>query len=340
MYKEELTIIVQSIIASNTVDEHTKCARNLSEFYEKVATINHFENNETFVKGGVALSSSGAADCVDDYLRTVYFIKGIYKALIKLCNDFPERSIRILYAGCGPYATLILPLLPLFNKDRIKAILLDINTASVASVHHILSVTGLSDYSIELIETDAITYTKPHDFTIDLAISETMHYALTREPQVAITQNIVSQLPSHGILIPEEIRIDLAYSFFDYEPSLKNANDEVKGRNELQPYSHSVFVDRLFTINKELFSTKSQFLSFKSDFYKLPDDFSNHPDVCIFTEIRIFEDIELKTAESYITNPYCVASMYSLTGYSEIQFLYDFSDIPKWSYNVKTAFNE
>ncbi|WP_316632394.1 hypothetical protein [uncultured Flavobacterium sp.] len=336
MYKQELAIIVQSIITSNTVDEHTKCARNLSGFYEKIATINHFENNETHVKGGIALSSSGAADCVDDYLRTVYFIKGVYKALIKLCNDFPERSINILYAGCGPYATLILPLLPLFNKDRIKAILLDINAASIESVHHILAVVGLNDYSIQLIETDAITYDKPQDFTIDLAISETMHYALTREPQVAITQNIVSQLPSHGILIPEEIRIDLAYTFFDYEPSLKNAIDEVKGRDELQPYPHSVFVDRLFTINKELFGTQSQNLSFKSDFYKLPDDFSNHPDVSIFTEIKIFEDIELKTAESYITNPYSVVSLYNLIEYSEIQFIYDFSDIPKWTYNVKS----
>ncbi|BFM45407.1 hypothetical protein CFS9_40480 [Flavobacterium sp. CFS9] len=337
MYKQELTIIVQSIIASNTIDEHTRCARNLSDFYEKIATVDHFENNEVAVKGGVALSSSGAADCVDDYLRTVYFIKGIYKALTKLCNDFPERSINILYAGCGPYATLILPLLPLFNKDRIKAILLDINTASIASVHHILSVTGLNNYVLQLIETDAITYTKPQDFVIDLAISETMHYALTREPQVAITRNIVSQLPSHGILIPQEIKIDLTYSFLDYEPSLKNAKTEVKGRNEMQPYPHSVFVDRLFTISKELFGNTSQDLVFKSDFYNLPADFSNHPDVCIFTEIRIFEDIELKNAESYITNPFCIASMYNLTEYSEIQFLYDFSDIPKWSYNVKNA---
>lgn len=339
MYKQELTIIVQSIIASNTIDEHTRCARNLSEFYEKIVTVDYLENNEVFIKGGVALSSSGAADCVDDYLRTVYFIKGVYKALIKLCNDFPERSINVLYAGCGPYATLILPLLPLFNKDRIKAILLDINTASIASVNHILSVTGLNDYALELIETDAITYTKPQDFEIDLAISETMHYALTREPQVAITQNIVSQLPSHGILIPEEIKIDLVYSFFDHEPSLKNGNSEVKGRDELQPYPHSVFVDRLFTISKELFSKPSHDLEFKSDYYNLPADFSNHPDVCIFTEIRIFEDIELKTAESYITNPFCITSIYNLTEYSEIQFLYDFSDIPKWSYNVKNARN-
>jgi hypothetical protein len=333
MYQQELAIIVQSIIESNTISDHTKCAKRLSDFYTRLSTIQHSLANEVSVKGGIALSSSGAADCVDDYLRTIYFIKGIYKALTILTADFPERRINILYAGCGPYATLILPLLPLFSKERINAILLDINAASIASVGQLLKVTGLDEYALQLIETDAITYIKPKDFTIDLAISETMHYALTREPQVAIVKNIVKQLPAHGILIPEEIRIDLAYTFFDYEPSLKNAINEVKGYNEMQPYVHHVFVDRLFTISKEL-SSISHDSKFESNFYNLPENFTEIPDVCIFTEIKVFDDIELKTAESYITNPYCVVSLYSINAYSKIQLVYDFSEIPKWTYTV------
>ncbi|MHA3789406.1 SAM-dependent methyltransferase [Flavobacterium hauense] len=335
MQKHELKVIVESIISLNTVDNYVKFAKNLSDYYKKITTNRPSEINETVVKGGVALSSSGAADCVDDYLRTVYFIKGVHKALTKLCNDFPDRSINILYAGCGPYATLILPLLPLFDKGRINAILLDINASSIESVHNLISVIGLDDYQLQLIETDAITYRTPNDFIIDLAISETMHYGLTREPQVAIVKNIVPQLPPHGILIPEAISIDLTYTFFDYEPYLKNAINEVKGHNELQPYLHRVFVDRLFTVNKELFSSPSYDCKFESNFYELPDNFTNHPDVCVFTELIIYDDIELKTAESYITNPYCIVSMYSLTGYSGIQLVYDFSDIPQWSHNLK-----
>lgn len=335
MYKQELLVIVQSIIASNTVDEYVKRAKELSDFYSKICTVQHSKTNETLVKGGVALSSSGAADCVDDYLRTVFFIKGIYKALTKLSDDFPERSINILYAGCGPYATLILPLLPLFDEDRIKAILLDINAKSIESVQHLLSVTGLEQYQLQVIETDATTYTKPENFTIDLAISETMHYALTSEPQVAITRNIVSQLPAHGILIPQEIRIDLAYTFFDHEPSLKNAKQEVKGHKQMQPYPHNVFVDRLFTINKELFGSVIHNSKIESNFYDLPANFDNNPDICIFTELKIFDNIELKTAESYITNPYCLVSRYSINDYSGIQLVYDFSEIPKWSYSLK-----
>lgn len=339
MHKQELKDIVQSIIASGTVGEHIEWAKNLSKFYKKITGTSHSLTNETLVSGGFALSSSGAADCVDDYLRTIYFLKGIYKALTKISADFPERSINILYAGCGPYATLILPLLPLFDKGRINAVLLDINASSIASVHNLISVIGFEDYQLRLIEADATSYAAPENFIIDLAISETMHYGLTREPQVAIVKNIAPQLPEHGIFIPQEISIDLAYTFFDYEPYLKNALNEIKGHTEMQPYSHRVFIDRLFTINKELFNVKSDSHILKSKYFNFPTNFQDYPDLCVFTELKIFDDIELKTAESYITNPYCIVSLYSLTGASEIQLEYDFRDIPKWSYNVRTSCN-
>ncbi|MNK64852.1 hypothetical protein D3C87_841360 [compost metagenome] len=335
MHKQELIIIVKSIIASNTNDEHIHWAKKLSRFYQKVLQDKQSDDNEIAVKGGVALSSSGAADCVDDYLRTVNFIKGIYKALNNLIVLFPDRNINILYAGCGPYATLILPLLPLFKKERISAILIDINASSIESVQKIISIIGFEDYNLELIEGDATTYIIPKNFEIDLAISETMHYALTREPQVAISRNIIRQLPQHAIFIPQEIKIDLAYTFFDYEPSLKMDINGIKGYKNMQPYIYNVFVDRLLTINKEHFVGDLIVSKIETDYYTLPISFSNHPDICLFTEIKIFEDIELKTAESYITNPYCLVSIYGISNYTEIQFVYDYDEIPKWTYKLK-----
>lgn len=335
MHKQELIIIVKSIIASNTNDEHIHWAKKLSRFYQKVLQDKQSDDNEIAVKGGVALSSSGAADCVDDYLRTVNFIKGIYKALNNLIVLFPDRNINILYAGCGPYATLILPLLPLFKKERISAILIDINASSIESVQKIISIIGFEDYNLELIEGDATTYIIPKNFEIDLAISETMHYALTREPQVAISRNIIRQLPQHAIFIPQEIKIDLAYTFFDYEPSLKMDINGIKGYKNMQPYIYNVFVDRLLTINKEHFVGDLIVSKIETDYYTLPINFNNHPDICLFTEIKIFEDIELKTAESYITNPYCLVSIYGISNYTEIQFVYDYDEIPKWTYKLK-----
>ncbi|WP_343586422.1 hypothetical protein [Flavobacterium sp.] len=335
MYKQELTIIVKSIIASNTVNEQLESAQQLSRFYKKLIKNSHPDDNEILVDGGIALSSSGAADCVDDYIRTVSFIKGIYKAMTKFLDDPLEKKINIVYAGCGPYATLILPLLPLFDKGRISAILIDINASSLESVQNLIPVIGLEKYDLQMIEANAITYKIPKDFNVDLAVSETMHYALTSEPQVAISRNIIKQLSSQAIFIPQEIRIDLAYTFFNYEPYLRVGQNEVKGYKESQPYPYKVFVDRLFTINKEHFNRENHNLKIESAFYMLPTIFENHPDICLFTEITIFEDVELKTGESYITNPYCLVSMYGIKDCSEIKLTYDFCDIPKWFYHLK-----
>ncbi|PZR20376.1 MAG: hypothetical protein DI539_11070 [Flavobacterium psychrophilum] len=338
MYVEECKSIVSSILNAQTQEDYISSAEGLSDFYGKLVTSDEYltQDNEVAVKGGVALSGLHAAACVDDFFRTVSFIKGVHKAINKLIDMFPERTINILYAGTGPYATLILPLLPLFDKDRLSVIFLDINDQSVESVRKLIESFGLTDYDLDFAVADATTYVIPEHFPADLVVSETMHYGLTLEPQVAIVKNLAPQMPPHAILIPQEIHIDFGYSFFAYEPFVSKFADIPKGYKNLQPYEYRTIVDRLFTINKELFRNQINHESrFVSDFYPIPEKYDNHPDACVFTGVTILDDIRLKTAESLITNPYCIISLLHLSGSSQIQLTYDFSDMPKWTYAVQ-----
>ncbi|MCO6149572.1 hypothetical protein [Flavobacterium sp. NRK1] len=334
MYIKKLNSIVKSILKARTESDIILSTQLLSSFYNEINIYNLSDDNQITIKGGVALSGLHAANCLDDYMRTALFLKGTFKAITKLHNLFPRRPVNILYAGTGPYATLLLPLLTQFNK--INIIFLDINDTSIKFLKKLISILGLENLSYRFIIADATTYNIPSDFIVDLVITETMHYGLTSEPQVAIVKNIMSQTPSHTMLIPQEIHIDLAYTYFAKEPFLKNNPDALKGCNNLQPYEHRKFVDRLFTIQKDLFKgflTNATCIT--SKFYNLPLDFTNSPDICVFTTITIFEDIVLKTAESLITNPYCITSIYNLRGFKNIQLTYDFSEVPKWIYNVR-----
>src|SRR6185312_9777146 len=109
MYQKQLLVISKNIIASVSNKEEIQCAKQLSLFFAQFnlneTEISSQKKMETIVSGGVALSFTGAANCLDDYLRTVRFIKGTYFAIKELKEKFPDEKLNILYAGCGPYAT-------------------------------------------------------------------------------------------------------------------------------------------------------------------------------------------------------------------------------------------
>jgi len=333
----ELGTITKEIIASKGIREHVDAVKNLSRFYNQIAageeSFDLTADNEKYIAGGQALSTYHAAVCTDDYLRTCYFLKGVYKAITKLQSDFPFRRIKVLYAGCGPFATLLLPLLPLFEKNAVEAIILDINSSSIESVKKLVSILQLDDYSLTMVETDATTYQKPDGWEMDLFVSETMHYGLTAEPQVAITKNFIPQLLPHTIFIPKHIHIDLVYTSFGKEPFIKFNQDPLETtKRQTEPARQHI--DRLFSIGKDAeYLLKDNQIA--TGFYPLPDDLHSHPDLTLFTEVEIYEELSLKTAESVLTNPYCLTSLYHLKAHREFQLIYDFSETPRWAFNLK-----
>ncbi|MCV9930424.1 hypothetical protein OIU83_22380 [Flavobacterium sp. LS1R49] len=339
MYKEELKKITQQIIDSEKITDEIFSVQLLSEFFDKnnqkVETLD--KANESIVIGGIALSSFDAAICVNDSLRTSRFIKSVFKAINVLKSRFLNQKINILYAGCGPHATLLLPLLTLFKENDLDIILLDINSSSIESVQNWISIINLENFSVQAIQADAVKYVKPDSWDMHLLISETMFEALLREPQVAITKNLAPQLVSSGILIPEEINIDFGYTIFSKEPYLKSTSKLTIENFNYSRYPQFLNGGRLFTINKELsFISDVNFdHTIESDFYEIPKDFDLFPDVAIFTTIKIFDNFTLNVGESYITNPFCIASLFNIEMPGNIKLAYSFQKNPEWSYKLK-----
>jgi hypothetical protein len=339
MQKELLSSISRQIIASSGIQDELQCADALASFLTQFS-LKETDNNrgkkytDTIVSGGIALSPSEAAICIDDYLRTVRFIKGTFNGIKELQNRFADQKINILYAGCGPFATILTPLLPLFRPEEIGLTLLDINEYSITSATSLLSALGLQEYIDHTVCSDATLYKYDPLTPLHLVVSETMYYALVREPQVAITLNLVPQLTPGGILVPEDISIDLVQTFFAKERCWKIADNTAEGSSELHtPYDHKpIIIDRLFSMNKDhLFSdTVKQYGRFETDWYPVPANFPERPDLCLFTTVTVFGDTQLHSSESFITNPYGVASIYSLNQNSNYKLTYDFKSIPTW----------
>ncbi|PKH52789.1 hypothetical protein CXF68_19735 [Tenacibaculum sp. Bg11-29] len=319
-----LNQITQLLLASKTEKEEIIAVKMLSSFYEEILEkISSEELNKIGleVKGGVALSPMHAKDCLYDYIRTARFIKGVYKAINSAKESFFDKNLEIVYAGCGPLATLIIPLLSCYDSKKISITLIDIHEVSIMSAKKIIEYLSYEEYIKEYCITDATKYTHNKKKSLHVVITETMDKALINEPQVSITQNLVAQLSEGGVLVPEEIKLSTRNSFFAKENFFGKsvANEE---------YINDTALQDLFSITKNIKKTKDEF-SFESGYIRFDKDFEKTPDICIYTEIRVFDDVYINKGESLITNPYCVKSLYSVSS-NPYRLFYTTKKRPKW----------
>ena len=178
----------------------------LHDYYAYVTGIaaDHTVDNNIFLPTGKAIAPAQAATCLLDIQRTAVFTRGIYKAIHQL-KPSVDGPINILYAGCGPYATLLTPLTTQFGPHEVQFYMLDINPESLDATKALYQQLQAENYIAGYICDDAATF--KIDFPAHLIVSECMQKALAKEPQVAVMQNLIPQLPEHGIFIPQEISV-------------------------------------------------------------------------------------------------------------------------------------
>jgi hypothetical protein len=260
---------------------------NLYEIFKSITDIdiNNLNEGDILLPTGKAISPSAAAHCLLEMKRTAIFLRGIKKAIDQKLNNY-NRTIKILYAGCGPYATLITPLLTLYNSDEIRITLLDINQTSLKSVKKLINTLNFENFIDDYILEDASNYKITKDYNI--VISETMQACLQNEPQVSIMQNLIPQLNENTIFIPQQITID-AY--------LKNPGkwDDIK---QLRTGIESKILKALFSVNKTNLDTNH----FK-EIVQIPENLNGFIELMLHTTIIVFKDEILGINDCSLNSP-------------------------------------
>ena len=170
---------------------------------------------DSLLPGGVAINPQAAAHCVRDYQRSVVFIRGVHAAISALKFRFADTPLEILYAGCGPFATLLMPLLGKFAPGDLNITLLDIHQSSLDSAELVLEKFGLGAHAVNTVQGDACVYKHPQK--LHLVIAETMQKSLEQEPQFAVTANLAPQVLTEGIFIPQRIEVSLSLADLEKE---------------------------------------------------------------------------------------------------------------------------
>ncbi len=245
----------------------------------------NWSDGDIHLPSGKAISPEGAAHCLLEMKRTAIFLRGIKQAIDSKMGDGKEQ-VKILYAGCGPYATLITPLLHYYSADKISVTLLDINSVSLNSAEKLIKEFDLVDYFNQFVLTDAAIYKVDRPY--DIVISETMQAGLKNEPQVAITQNLIHQCKPDTIFIPEQITID-AYL---------RKRGVWDGDQLLEEGGETNHLCELFTVNKANLDSSSY-----RKVVTLPPTFNKPYDLLLYTTIKVFGNEVLELNDCSLNMP-------------------------------------
>ncbi len=273
---------------------------------------------------GIAIGTTWAAMCLDDIYRTQQFIRGLFKVVNDLIPA-TNTPIHVLYAGTGPFATLILPLLSNHTEQEVQVTLLEINKNSIENVKHVINQLGFQNHIKDIVCEDATKYeikTK-----VDIILSETMQHALLRELQVPIMLNLVGQTNGDSIMIPKEILLSLAFldSRINLDPKEKslpyNKTEPILSFDKAWIKSHlskGVRNDHLVDKTISLQKLKAK----------------NHTQLAILTDIRITDGITIDYNQSGLTIPYILKSALKMES-DKINLKYKLKPMPMFEYEMR-----
>lgn len=331
LLSQKLTEAIPTSEVIDTVNQLHHLYSKLTNIEGVLAPSDEEEFFEEQSENGTRVNPYMAAYCFLDYLRSYKFIIGIKKLIADKLSQNPSQPLHILYAGTGPYASLILPLTTIFSADQIQVTLLDIHQSSLDAVSKLISAFNLEAYFNAYIKADATLFIPANNDLYDIIISETMDKALRKEPQIAIFNHLRQFLKPNGAFIPEEIRVDLYQSkwneeknpafeyFLDTETRKHNAAFREKITNLIAINKHSVTTFKRTNSDHRLFLKTIDPKNFKAAYTAL----------LLLTEVQVYKGITLIEDESILTEKDYLSPLNDRILQSGLSFYYKMDNDPR-----------
>lgn len=310
-------------------------AQALRDFFEGIT---HFTLNpdrdvgagQTRLESGLAISPTSAAMCVRELFRTLAFIRGLAAAIDEAMQS--EKPVRVLYAGCGPYALLAVPLMTVFSPAQARFTLLDIHQECVDDAVALIHALGLSAHIDGAVCADATRYEIPTADKPDVIVSETMAVCLHNEPQVSIARHLMAQAPE-ARMVPQSVSVEMCLLDWSKEHLLMPADyvGEIPA-----PRRDRVHLGRIFELNdiniRRWYGIEGDRLP--AGRVRIPQLLESRYRPYLMTSIDVYGQYRLQDYDSSLTIPRAFRTKPELAGGETLQFHYQLGSNPELRYDV------
>jgi hypothetical protein len=305
------------------------------------STVDPRDRSATALSVGSAISPLDAGRCLLDLRRTAAYLRGVYDAIQEAQQRFPGEVIHVLYAGCGPFAPLCLPLLPLLAGQPVRFTVLDVHARAIESVQAIMAALRLDGTNVDCLVCDATHYHTPDHRPLHVVVSEAMQRALEKEPQVAIVMNSAPQLAAGGLMVPEMIAVDAVLTDLSRELGARGIGGKgvtaEPSAPALKPWSGRIPLGRILEIDREracAWAATGMSTHLPPARIALPSAVAAQYSLVLTTTIRTFGVHVLREYESGLTHPLMVNGW---RAGEEIEFTYRLGKKPGFRIRYQTG---
>jgi len=308
------------------------------EFYKLTGLTQNskYHDHGTLLSNGEALTPQTAAGCIYDYVRTAKYLRSVWKAVNNKKTGLVTGKVKILYAGSGPFASLLLPLLPLLSENEIEIDIIDFHQGSIDALNSLINYYDYQNYYDKIIVGDATKFQNADNKKYDIILTETMRNGLAIEPQVAITVHLLQFLADAGILLPEKINITAVVADLQSELSTSKSKWKTFWFNikKTQAVINRIVLGDVFVLDKNV-RENYDFSDYDKNLINLkkievPKKLGRIKDLILLTTINIFDDITLKEEDNTgLTKIYFDQNVGFLKGGEKLEFKYQLGSYPK-----------
>ena len=301
------------------------------------------DSEETRLACGKAISPRDAAKCVLDYGRTSKFLRGAHAAILEARERFPDTTVEVLYAGCGPFAPLAVPLASRFTPSEVRFTLLDVNGRSLDAARHVFQTFGLAASVRDYIRCDAASYRRDACQAIHIVLAEAMQAALEDEPQAAITANLAPQISPGGIFIPERVAVDACLC--DLTEEFESIHAVTSGGDpsaDAGKARRRIRLGRVLELTAESCSRLTETGGVVRDTSAHPQSFilevpagiGEGLNLTLLTAVTVFGPVALDEYESGLTCPRVLHDLGKISGGARVEFRYRGGGKPGFEYRL------